>query len=319
MTAQAAIRFAADLAAIWPDGSQIGKPIGLAVSGGPDSVALLLLTHAVVPGRFFVATVDHGLRPEGAAEAAMVAALCSDRGIPHQTISLNLAAGPGVQARARSARYAAMGAWAIEQGLAALVTAHHADDQAETLVMRLNRGAGLRGLGAMRTRSVVPGHDLPLLRPLLGWRRAELAAVCAQAGVTPANDPSNRDARFERARLRTAMAEAEWLDIAALAASAAHLAEADEVLDWATAQALENVVEHAGALVWQSQAPRALQLRVLEAIIVRLGRSTPRGTEIARWHDVLAAGGVATLGGVRGDGRGARWRFDVAPPHRAKG
>jgi tRNA(Ile)-lysidine synthase len=306
-------RFATDLAAIWPT----GEPVGLAVSGGPDSMALLLLAHAAIPGKFAVASVDHGLRAEGAPEAAMVAGACAERGIAHRTITLALPGGAGVQARAREARYAALGQWLQEQSLGALVTAHHADDQVETLVMRLNRGAGLRGLAGMRPRAIVPGADLPLLRPLLGWRRSELAQVCGQAGVATIDDPSNRDPRFERARLRAAMADAHWLDRAGLAASAAHLAEADVALDWAVEHALASLTQDGDALTWRPQGPRALQIRVLETVVARMGRSIPRGSEVARWHHRLAAGGVATLAGVRGDGRGAQWRFTLAAPHRA--
>ena len=146
----------------------------------------MLLAGAALPGRFAVATVDHGLRAESAEEAGMVARLCRERGVAHRTITLALPGGAGVQARARAARYAALGDWLRAEGLGALVTAHHADDQAETFVMRLNRGAGVRGLAGMRVRAVVPGHPgLPLLRPLLGWRRAELAALVAAAGIAP--------------------------------------------------------------------------------------------------------------------------------------
>ncbi|MDF8332952.1 tRNA lysidine(34) synthetase TilS [Novosphingobium cyanobacteriorum] len=306
-------RFAEDLAKLWPT----GQPVGLAVSGGPDSTALLLLAHAAIPDAFAVASVDHGLRVESAAEAAMVAGLCAERGIAHRTITLALSGGAGVQARAREARYAALGQWLEDEGLGALVTAHHADDQAETLVMRLNRGAGLRGLAGMRARAAVPGTAQPLLRPLLGWRRGELVDICAQAGLSAVDDPSNRDPRFERARLRIAMAKADWLDRAALAASATHLAEADEVLDWAVAQAVGSLAPVGDALVWQPAGPRALQLRVLETVIARMGRSVPRGSEVARWHGRLAVGEVATLAGVRGDGRAAEWRFTPAAPHRA--
>lgn len=306
-------RFAADLSVIWPT----GEPVGLAVSGGPDSMALMLLAHEGIPGRFSVASVDHGLRREGAAEAAMVARICAERGIAHRTITLALPGGAGVQARAREARYAALGLWLQDEGLGALVTAHHADDQAETLVMRLNRGAGLRGLAGMRPRTIVHGANLPLLRPLLGWRRSELAQVCVQAGVATIDDPSNRDPRFERARLRAALADADWLDRAGLATSATHLAEADEALDWAVEQALASLVQDSDGLTWHPEGPRALQLRVLETVVARMGSSVPRGSEVARWHHRLVAGDIATLAGVRGDGRGAQWRFTPAAPHRA--
>jgi len=249
----------------------------------------------------------------------MVAALCAERGIPHATLRPKVSRNGNLQAHARAARYAALGAWAELRGLSALVTAHHADDQAETLLMRLNRGAGVRGLAAMRPVACVPGHPpLPLLRPLLGWRKSELEAVVAAAGLTPANDPSNADRRFERAGLRQALAAAPWLDPTALAASAAHLGEADTALDWAAAGLFAQAQVTADAIIWaHADTPRALALRVLERIVARLGSSQPRGAEIARWHDALSQGRVATLAGVRGDGRKPDWRFTrAAPPGR---
>ncbi|WP_428333105.1 tRNA lysidine(34) synthetase TilS [Novosphingobium sp.] len=286
------------------------------MSGGPDSLALLILAHAALPeGGFAVATVDHGLRPESAAEAAHVAGICGELGIAHTTLSIAMDRGSAMQERARDARYQALAHWCRATGLAALVTAHHADDQAETLIMRLNRGAGLRGLAAMRPIAQVPGDTLPLLRPLLGWARASLADVVDYAGLVAIDDPSNRDIRFERARLRTQLAGAPWLDRQGLAASTAHLAEADVALDWAAAAV--PIGEADGGLALEPDLPRALALRVLERVIARLGGSTPRGRDLARWHDRLAAGDVATLGRVRGDGRAKPWRFTLAPPHRS--
>lgn len=275
--------------------------------------------HEVAPRNFLVASVDHGLRPEGAAEAAFVRRICADRAIPHATLTLALDRGPGVQARARAARYATLGQWAAASGLGALLVAHHAEDQAETMLMRLNRGAGARGLAAMRSRTQVPGHaQLPLLRPLLGWRRADLAGVVAGAGLVAVDDPSNRDVRFERARLRAAMTSADWLDIDGLAKSANHLAEADEALDWAAVRAIATLREDAGALVWiPGDTPRVIALRVLEGVVARIGTSCPRGTEVSRWHDALALGRIATLGGVRGEARDGAWRFTPARPHRS--
>jgi tRNA(Ile)-lysidine synthase len=280
-------------------------------------VALLLLAHATVPGSFAVATVDHGLRADSADEAAMVAALCTGRGIAHTTLPIGMSPGAGVQARARAARYAAMAQWAAQHGLGAIVTAHHANDQVETLVMRLNRGAGVRGLAGMRAAGTVPGTTgLPLLRPLLGWRRAELAAVVAEAGIVAVDDPSNRDDRFERARLRHAMTSAQWLDINGLAASAAHLADADAAIGWSVDRAWTGLMDDGEGLTWCPDGPRAIRLRVLERIVATLGTSEPRGSEVARWLAALESAEVATLGGVRGDGSKAAWRFTRAPAHR---
>ncbi len=290
--------------------------MGLAVSGGPDSLALLLLAHrALGAERMAVATVDHGLRSDSAGEAAMVARLCDGLGVAHDTLAVAVTAGTAVQERARIARYRVLDVWGHDRGLGALVTAHHADDQAETLMMRMNRGVGLRGLAGMRARAIVPGGSLPLLRPLLGWRRADLAAVVAQAGIAAADDPSNRATRFERVRVRAGLAGAPWIDPAGLAATASHLAEADAALDWAAAQIMAG--DRAGEVLGDPALPRALALRVLERVIAQMGTSVPRGRDLARWHDRMAAGEIATLAGVRGDGRERPWRFTLVRPHRS--
>src|SRR3954454_785271 len=224
-------RFRADL-----DGLVTAEArIGVAVSGGPDSLALLLLTAAARPGQVEAATIDHGLRPEAPDEAAMVAAVCSRLGVRHATLTARWSEVPetAIQERARNQRYRLLGYWAEEHGLDALATAHHAEDQAETVLMRLARGSGVRGLAAMRPRSVSPGVHIRLVRPLLGWRRAELEQLCNAAGLTPAADPSNQDERFERVRVRRALAALDWLDAGAVAHSAANLADADAALDWA--------------------------------------------------------------------------------------
>jgi tRNA(Ile)-lysidine synthase len=291
------------------------------VSGGPDSLALLLLADAAIPGRFEVAAVDHGLRADSARECDAVGALCAERGIAHTTVRPAIAPAGNLQANARAARYAALGEWAAARGLGAIVTAHHADDQAETLLMRLARGAGLRGLAGMRRVAAVPGHPgLPLLRPLLGWRKTELEVVVAQAGLAPARDPSNADLRFERVRVRSALAGLPWLDPTALAASTAHLGEADTALDWATAREWEERVSAEGAaLVYRQQGPRAIRLRVIERIVATLGNEgMPRGAEIARLDDSLSAGRTATLGGVRAAPGKQGWRFAPAPPRKTR-
>ncbi len=276
----------------------------------------MLAEAALGPDRIAVATVDHGLRAESAGEAAHVAQLCAARGIAHHTLALAMQPGPAVQERARDERYAALDQWCRDNGLAALVTAHHADDQAETIVMRMNRGAGLRGLAGMRALARVPGGSLPLLRPLLGWRRAALASVLQGAGLRAVDDPSNRDARFERVRVRAGLVDASWLDPAGFAASAEHLAEADAALDWVADGICAGLAGPEIAIA--PDLPRALALRVLERIIARLGSTVPRGSEVARWHDRLASGHVATLAGVRGHGRGATWHFTAAPPHNTR-
>ena len=239
----------------------------------------------------------------------MVAHVCTQLGVSHATLPVEVERG-NLQDRARAARYAALGDWARERGLVAIATAHHADDQAETLVMRLNRGSGLAGLAGVRARGTVPGSEVALLRPLLGWRRAELAAVCDQASLEPAQDSSNFDEQFDRVRMRKALAGVDWVNPAAWSASAAHLADADEALEWAAQREWDECVEPTSdGFHYVPSAPRAVRLRVLTRIVRTLG-GAPRGGEVAR----LEAGGGGTLAGVlaRRDSEG--WVLAPEPP-----
>lgn len=289
--------------------------LGLAVSGGPDSMAMLLLAQAAISGRFEVATVDHGLRPEAADECAFVERVCAERGIPCAVLRVTVANG-NIQAEAREARYAALADWAQGRGLAAVATAHHADDQAETLLMRLNRGSGVAGLAGVREQSVVPGSDVALIRPLLFFRRGELAQVVAACGVSPVLDPSNESDRFDRVRLRKELASVDWLDPLAMAASASHLADAEEALDWAARREWDQRVTVAGGEIrYAPQAPRAIALRIVERAVSELG-GTPRGSAAARLLDALLAGEGGNVSGVLAQVRRGEWVFTPEPPRR---
>ncbi|AKM10910.1 tRNA lysidine(34) synthetase TilS [Croceicoccus naphthovorans] len=301
-----------------------GQPLGLAVSGGPDSLALLVIAQQAMPNDIRVATVDHGLRPEAADEAAMVAAACADLGVPHETLTIRLEEGGNVQARAREARYGALGDWAAHQGLRFVATAHHADDLAETLLMRLNRGAGLRGLAAMRDRSPMPGRQgVALIRPLLKWPRSELVMTVERNGLTPAMDPSNEDPAYDRARVRAGLAGAEWLDPMRIAASALHLRDAADVLEFAARHeyaAQITTSEDGGQLAYLPAGPRAVRFRVLEEIIARFAtEGQARGDELARLLESLESGQKATLAGVACTPRAGSWHFTHAPPRNGDG
>jgi tRNA(Ile)-lysidine synthase len=304
-------RFAAALARLNGGGGRFG----LAVSGGADSLAMLLLAHAAVPGEFQVATVDHGLRPEAAGECALVERACAERGIRCDVLQVELHPG-NLQAAARDARYAALGQWARERHLASIATAHHSDDQAETLLMRLNRGSGVAGLSGVRERTEVPGTRIPLIRPLLFFRRVELKRVVARENLAPVRDPSNEDERFDRVRLRKALASGTIVDTLAVAASAANLAEAEEALDWAARREwAERVEVAAGVIRYFPQAPRAVALRVVERAVTELGER-PRGADAGRLLDKLLAGGGGNIGGVLGRAAGEEWVFRPEPPRR---
>jgi tRNA(Ile)-lysidine synthetase, N-terminal domain len=319
MSADAVSRFRAALEAIWPDGLELDTArLGIAVSGGPDSLALLLLACEAMPDRVEAATVDHGLRAESAAEAAGVAQICAELGVRHAVLKVEVAPG-NVQAEAREARYAALARWVEERGLVAVATAHHADDQAETLLMRLNRASGVAGLAGTRPRGSVPGTAIPLLRPVLGWRRGELAQVVAASPFAAVEDPSNANDRFDRVRMRKALAEADWIDVDAVARSAAHIAEADAALDWMAALEWRSCVKKEPmGLKYRPQAPRAVALRVVARIVEELDGAPPRGGAVARLFDALVAGSPASIGDLVARANAGGWSFSKAPVRAAK-
>jgi tRNA(Ile)-lysidine synthase len=295
--------------------------LGIAVSGGPDSVALLLLTAAARPGKIEAATVDHVLRPESRAEAEMVANICKQFGIPHAILTAEWEQKPesALQERARTERYRLLGLWAKERGISALLTAHHADDQVETLVMRLNRGSGVRGLAGMRAARRL--GDIHLVRPLLSWRRSELECICQAAGIQSVCDPSNENESFERVRVRKALADADWLDTDSIVRSAANLAEAEEAIEWAVdAEWRRSVEESNGEIHYRTNdAPTEIKRRIAGRAIVRLateGEAELRGPEIDRLREALRAGRTVTIRGVLCSG-GEAWRFTKAPARRS--
>ena len=248
-----------------PDG-----PVGVAVSGGGDSLALLLMLSAAAPGRVAAVTVDHGLRPESAGEASAVASLCAGHGIPHATLGWQGWDGRGnLQDQARQARRRLIAGWARERGIGAVALGHTLDDQAETLVMRLARGSGVDGLSGMAEVSRAEG--ILWLRPLLATRRAELRRWLEAAQVAWAEDPSNADARFDRVRARAALPQLAALGIGAerLAATARAMARARVALERGTADLADACLADGGAgdcLLDPGpflRAPEELQLRLL--------------------------------------------------------
>ena len=287
--------------------------LGIALSGGPDSLALLLLATTAFPGAGEAATVDHGLRAESAGEAEYVAGICERLGVPHAILRPARAISGSGQAAAREARYALLQAWAEAQRVDWLLTGHHADDQAETLLMRLNRGAGVGGLSSVRA---INGR---ILRPLLGWRRVELEAIVISAGIEAVADPSNSDPRYDRARLREALRAAEWLNREGLARSARALAEAEDALAWAARRlAAERITANEGRIELDADGLPAELVRRLALIALRRVDPglEPRGDALGGLLAKLTSGGVATLGGVKALG-GPVWRFDKAPARRS--
>ena len=296
------------------------RRIGVALSGGADSLGLLLLAVAAFPGRTLAATVDHNLRSGSAAEAARARATCETLGVPHRTLVVEVGAVPSVQAAARAARYAALERWAGEEEIDVLVTGHQLDDQAETLLMRLLRGSGAAGLAGVRARMVLSG-DLLLCRPLLGWRRSELSALVREAGLVPVADPSNTNDAYDRTRIRRLLAETPWLDPRPLARSAAALADAEEAVEAVVAvKAKERITATAAGVALDARGlPRELVRRLLLRALREIEpAASPRGDQVGALIVELEAGGTATLAGVKCTG-GQVWRLSKCPPRRPRG
>lgn len=253
----------------------------LAVSGGPDSMALMLLVDRWARARgaapvLHVATVDHGLRPDSRCEAALVAEAAGALGLSCATLAWT---GPkpstGLQERARAARYALLADHARAIGAAAILTAHHADDQAETVLMRLARGSGLGGLAGMRRETeLAPG--LLLIRPLLDVPKRDLVALCRREGQCTVEDPSNHDPAYDRARLRAEAAALErlGLDRATLLRLARRMACADAALEAVADRLLQTLTPELASghsqvdLAAARAAEPEILLRLLRRVIV---------------------------------------------------
>jgi tRNA(Ile)-lysidine synthase len=290
--------------------------IALAVSGGPDSLALLHLAARWREARggtpaLSVLTVDHRLRAGSRREAEMVARMAGSLGLPHDILSWESPApvAAGLQAKARAARYDLMAAYCHANDIPALVTAHTQDDQAETFLMRLKRGSGLDGLTAIPEMGAWAG--IAVLRPLLDVAKARLVATLDEAGMSFVSDPSNVDARFERVRLRksTDALAALGLTAEALALSARRLRRARAALDQTAGDflAANSETNDAGyALIDRDAldaAPQEIALRALAQLIGTVGGGeTP--VQLVKLETLLAAlradaGKAHTLGRCR--------------------
>jgi tRNA(Ile)-lysidine synthase len=296
----------------------------LAVSGGPDSTALLWLAarwRKNSRAKLLAVTIDHGLRKEARREAAAVGALARKLRVPHRILKWRGAKpNTGIQQAARRARYALLTAAAKKAGATHILTAHTLDDQAETVLMRMARGSGIAGLGGMAREAAL--DELTLVRPFLDVPKTRLIATCKAAKLAYIDDPSNFDPKFTRARLRPRMAAIaeEGLDAARLAAKARRLRRADA--------ALETVV---GAFArWPEQGtivlpaadfaslPAEIALRVLGRAVGQRGDEGP--VELRKLEALFAAMAAAkapfrrTLAGAMVTLAGGHLRVETAPP-----
>ena len=248
--------------------------LGVAVSGGGDSMALLHLLHmlSTLHGtKLRVVTVDHGLRPEAAAEAKMVADFCCGLGLRHDVLVWEGWDGTGnLQDAARRARYELMGAWGRSNKIDAIAVGHTADDQAETVLMRLARRSGVDGLAGMKRRLVMEG--MTWVRPLLSASRAELRAYLTQSKIPWVEDPSNNNDAFERIKARKALEALEPLGITveALSEVADNLLEVRKALEWQTFLAARDAIYvNAGAVVVDDHKMRLLPDEIQRRLLVR--------------------------------------------------
>ena len=279
-------------------GLQAIPVIVLAVSGGPDSTALMLLAarwrdSLKTKPKLVAVTIDHGLRKESRREAATVAGLARKLKIDHRTFRWSGPKPPtGLQEAARLARYQLLHDAARKARATHIVTAHTLDDQAETVLIRMSRGSGLTGLGAMQKISVLPGHDVGkavtgnevyLARPLLDVPKSRLIATLRAAKIAYADDPSNRDPRFTRARLRVlmgALAE-EGLDPHRLALLAHRIKRADRAIEAAVDRAMGDLAVELrpSALAFEArrfvELPGEVALRVLGRALTMAGDEGP--------------------------------------------
>lgn len=305
------------------------KNIAVAFSGGPDSLALLILAARWAKRRKGITlhafTVDHGLRKEAAAEARYAGSLAQVLGVPHRILRWKgEKPASGIQAAAREARYRLLLEACRKAGVGDLLVAHHLEDQAETFLLRLARGSGVDGLTAMKpVRLLSEGEPhVRLLRPLLDLPRERLHATVARSGLVPVSDPSNENERFDRVKARKIAEHLAplGLDAARLARMAGHMARAREALEGAVADLLaaHATLSPYGHMEMDADAftgARAeIGLRALATAIRIAGGAdyAPRLNALEAVHAALLAGelgGGRTLAGVKIAAKGGRILF----------
>ncbi|WP_052726557.1 tRNA lysidine(34) synthetase TilS [Devosia epidermidihirudinis] len=280
------------------------RAVGLAVSGGADSLALMVLAQRWAAGRpdaprLHVYSVDHGLRPEAATEVTMVLAAAQSLGLAATGLQwLGDKPLTGISEAARQARYGLMAEAMARDGASVLLTGHHRNDQAETVLMRLAHGSGIEGLRGMASFADVEG--VRVHRPLLDIDPAALRAVVEGAGLMPALDPSNDDEHYERVRWRKAMPQlaALGLDAPAIALFAERMGEADAAIAQMAAGCFAEMVRLDGFGAARIDMPTLLGLS--PAISTRLlgrvlnivgGRQKPRALgQVERLRESIATG-----------------------------
>jgi tRNA(Ile)-lysidine synthase len=275
----------------------------LAVSGGPDSTALLVMAARWRARRkngpkLLAVTVDHGLRRDARREAAAVKRLARTLGVPHRTVTwTGKKPATGIQEQARAARYALLVKEAQLIGARYIVTAHTRDDQAETMLFRMARGSGIAGLAAMAPLAPVPAwgeHRVVLCRPLLDLPKARLTATLQARRIAFAHDASNDDPRFARVRWRTILPTLaqEGLDAARLSALAGRLRRANAAIEIVVDAAARQLLATAEGPVTMArerffELPEEIALRLVGRAIAQIGDEGP--VELAKLERMMEA------------------------------
>jgi tRNA(Ile)-lysidine synthase len=279
----------AEIAPIFARFFKADDHILVAVSGGPDSIALLALLKEWDQAKLHAVTVDHALRAQSRAEAEYVQTFCKRLGIPHHILNWDgKKPESGLQQAARNVRYSLLCDFTRARGLTCLTTAHHADDQAETILMRLTSGSGLAGLAGMREEQMrfetlqAQREAIRHVRPLLAFPKARLVMSCKARGLGYVEDQSNDDPRFERVRMRRIMDQlaTDGLSRERLLRLAERASLADEALEYA----VENTLAHL-PIAYQEQSlrfdwaplaeePKAVRQRVIPKLLEQLSSAT---------------------------------------------
>jgi tRNA(Ile)-lysidine synthase len=287
-------------------GLENSRGLILAISGGPDSTALLVLAARWAQQlkrapKLVAVTIDHGLRAEAAREAAAVKRLARRLGVAHRTLRWRgRKPKTGLQEAARDARYRLLAQAAASAGYAYILTAHTLDDQAETVLFRLARGSGPMGLAGMARVSPLPvGTDRMgfLLRPLLHIPKARLVATLKAGGIAYSEDPSNLDPRFTRVRLRALMSDLarEGLSAHGLSRFAARMRRADATIEFAVAAARDALAPEPWAdrgpvrfdTARFASLPSEVALRLLGRAVAWTGSEGP--VELAKLESLYVA------------------------------
>jgi tRNA(Ile)-lysidine synthase len=303
----------------------------VALSGGPDSLALAAATAFEAPKLGLAATaviVDHALQPGSDAAASRAADQARALGLAARIVRVEVtAAGDGPEAAARSARYRALTGAAADLGAAAVLLGHTLDDQAETVLLGLARGAGATSLAGMAAVRRDEASGVLLVRPLLAVRRATTLAACAAAGLEPWHDPQNADPAFARVRVRELVLPVLERELGpgvaeALARTADQLREDTAAFDEMIDETIEDIVEHAEAGISVSVGalaanPPALRHRIIRHVVAsEFGQSLTRTQTlaVARLVTDWAGQGPLDLPGCRARRVGARIEFTAAGP-----